>query len=117
MKDKSAQRLKDSVVEMVSMIEEGEWAEHVSTSTGGCEELPVRLEAAFTKLVNEANLSNTLRYQLAQLKTATTRVKRSAFSEKHRGYKQIDGYWYEPVTDLVKIIDSLIDVMENENEY
>jgi hypothetical protein len=44
-----------SVERMVTMLEEGEWAEHVATTTGKGDPLAQRLENAITNLINEAS--------------------------------------------------------------
>lgn len=44
-----------AVEAMVSMLEEGEWAEHVASTTGKGDPLAQRLEVAITNLINGAD--------------------------------------------------------------
>ena len=50
-----ASSFRTSVEAMVRMLEEGEWAEHVATTTGKGDPLAQRLETAITSLINEAS--------------------------------------------------------------
>jgi hypothetical protein len=49
-----ASAFRASVERMVTMLEEGEWAEHVAATTGKGDPLAQRLEDTITNLINEA---------------------------------------------------------------